>query len=72
MSGSTSASFKSREPYKDTEVACKVTDQHGSVCGETESLGILEQFQRVYADRLKRLDGDSEVGHQTYIVCIQE
>lgn len=58
MSGSTSASFKCNE---DSEASCKVLDQQGAVCGETDSLGILEQFQRIYADRLKRLDGDSEV-----------
>lgn len=60
MSGFTAGSTQAKNPNKGDKLPCN-DDPNGAVCGDSESLGILEQFQRLYAERLKRLDGDSEV-----------
>lgn len=65
MSGNTSTSAHSKLSNEGEETQCRVTDPNGTLCGESESLGILEQFQRLYAERLKRLDGDSELAMHT-------
>lgn len=61
MSGSTCTGGQPKDLKEGGGEGCKVSNPNGSLCGETESLGILEQFQKLYAERLKRLDGDSEV-----------
>lgn len=65
MSGSVPTSVHFPDSKGVNEASCKVTDPNGAICGETESLRILEQFQRVYAERLKRLDGDNELAMHT-------
>jgi len=45
----------------DASTGCVARDDTGAVCGETLSFEILKLFNELYADRLKRVEGDSEV-----------
>ncbi|XP_034237244.1 intracellular protein transport protein USO1-like isoform X2 [Thrips palmi] len=64
MSGYTAGSIQTNDLNEGDKASCN-NGSNGTVCGESESLGILEQFQRLYAERLKRLDGDSELAMHT-------
>lgn len=66
MSGYTASTIQTKDLNKGDGTLCN--DSNGTVCGESESLGILEQFQRLYAERLKRLDGDSEVNFSVLVL----
>lgn len=64
MSGFTTGGIQTKDLDEVDEALCN-NDCNGTVSGGSESLGILEQFQRLYAERLKRLDGDSELAMHT-------
>lgn len=41
--------------------SCKAVDRStGELCGETESLSILHEFQKLYEDRIQRIDRELE------------
>ena len=61
--GSAGGLVISEDHPRDTTSSCGAVNQEtGDVCGETEGLTILDQFRRIYEERIEKVEQDEATG----------